>query len=126
MGRLESSQKMSLDTSPEEYEGEGSMYQVIDDYNEWVSREKDKKAYRYTFFDQQHGIIQADKRKELEEALLRYNAILNPYYQRAAHSSTRATISDKMKRKLMPWVERTNQCLVKANDITDSNTCMDW
>ena len=100
-------------------------YKKIDAFDEWMSRVSDRKAARYTFFDQQHQLIQGDRNELLTEASLRYQGILMPYVKNSSHKTTKNYIIDKAMLKMQPWLDNTNKCLSKANDVTDSNTCMD-
>jgi len=111
-----------MDGNPEEYE-EGNVFKTIDRYNEWMTREKDKKGARYTWFDNQRGVVQQDRADRLQKSVEHFNMILKPYWSTAAHKTTYATIADKMYLKVKPWEDQANECMQRANDTTDSNWC---
>ena len=100
-------------------------YKKIDAFDEWMDRVSERKAARYTYFDKQHQIVQADRAEKLTTASLNFQAILMPYVDNASHKSTEKFIVNKTCLKIAPWLEKVNNCLAKANDVTDSNTCMD-
>ena len=106
-------------------EGDRNKFEQIDEYNEAMNQQREDKAGRSSYFQDDTPFAMRDKITRVEKAVLHVNDILKPYWANAAHKSTKAAIGEKMQAKSQPWVDRLNGCMNRANDMTDSNFCMD-
>merc|ERR1712146_551982 len=81
-------------------EAEKNQFEVVDEYNEFLNRNKERKAERTMYFQKDQPFVMQEKIDRCDKAMIHINDILRPYWEQAAHKSTKSVIAEKMEQKL--------------------------